>query len=118
MLDVRLPTRTDLQEGKARDVNFLKGEITDRKTVDDTFDRPRPIIDVTVFHTAATIRFYERHPDLLHLSERVNVHGTQNILDAARRIGVRTFVYTSSGSVAVRRSGSGLGRQHRRFSRR
>ncbi|KAF7797652.1 hypothetical protein EIP86_008852 [Pleurotus ostreatoroseus] len=113
VLDVRLPTRTDLQKDKARDVDFLKVDITDRKAVNDAFDKPWPNIDtessgpepeVTVFHTAATIRFYERHSDLLHLSERVNVHGTQNVLDAARRIGVRTFVYTSSGSVAVRRS--------------
>ena len=61
---------------------------------------PEP--ELTVFHTAATIRFFERHPDLLHLSEAVNVHGTQHVLDSARLVGARTFVSTSSGSVGVR----------------
>lgn len=57
--------------------------------------------EITIFHTAATIRFYERHPTLLHYSERVNAQGTQNVLNAARKHGVSTFVYTSSGSIAV-----------------
>jgi nucleoside-diphosphate-sugar epimerase len=55
--------------------------------------------ETTVFHTAASIRFYERHPALLHKSNKVNVDGMQNVLDSAARTGVRVFVYTSSGSV-------------------
>ncbi len=38
------------------------------------------------------------------LSEKVNVEGTQNVLDAARDIGVSVLVYTSSGSVSIRRA--------------
>jgi nucleoside-diphosphate-sugar epimerase len=60
--------------------------------------------DITVFHTAANIRFYERDPRLLPLSDKVNVEGTQNVLDAARAIGVSVLVYTSSGSVSIRRT--------------
>ena len=60
--------------------------------------------EITVFHTAANIRFYERHPRLQHLSDRVNVGGTQNVLDAARDAGASVLIYTSSGSVSIRRT--------------
>ncbi|KIP09747.1 hypothetical protein PHLGIDRAFT_86135 [Phlebiopsis gigantea 11061_1 CR5-6] len=114
VLDIRPPARSDLREGRARDVDFIQLDITNRdvvfaafrkpwpRTASDLEDTPNP--ELTVFHTAATIRFYERHPKLLYLSQSVNVLGTQNILDAARAVGVCTMVYTSSGSVGVRRS--------------
>jgi hypothetical protein len=60
--------------------------------------------EITVFHTAANIRFFERDPRLLHLSDKVNVEGTQNVLDAARDAGVSVLIYTSSGSVSVHRT--------------
>ena len=111
ILDIRRPVRKDLQEGPAKDVDFVQLDIANREAVFEAFRRPWPKDsvndsqpEVTVFHTAATIRFYERHPRLLYLSESVNVHGTQNVLDAARAIGTRIMVYTSSGSVSVRRS--------------
>lgn len=107
MLDLRAPTRRDLLEGGAKDVDFVQVDIANRDAVFAAFRKPWPGSNdapVTVFHTAATIRFFERHPDLLHLSEAVNVHGTQNVLDAARATGTSILVYTSSGSVAVRRS--------------
>lgn len=95
-------------------MDFIQLDITNRDRVFEAFKKPWPKADtdppdtpdpeLTVFHTAATIRFFERHPVLLHLSESVNVHGTQNILDAACAVGTRTLVYTSSGSVGVRRS--------------
>lgn len=113
ILDIRPPMRKDLLE-HAKDVDFIQLDITNRDAVFAAFRKPWPAStsaapgtpkpEVTIFHTAATIRFYERHPELLHLSESVNVNGTQNILDAARAFGVRTLVYTSSGSVSVRRS--------------
>ena len=114
VLDIRPPARRDLQEGRAREVDFIQLDITNRDAVFAAFRKPWPRTasnpkgapdpELTVFHTAATIRFYEHHPKLLYLSESVNVHGTQNILDAARAVGVCTLVYTSSGSVGVRRS--------------
>ncbi|EKM56588.1 uncharacterized protein PHACADRAFT_207796 [Phanerochaete carnosa HHB-10118-sp] len=114
VLDIRLPVRQDLQEGRAREVDFIKVDVSDRDAVFKAFNKRWPKVasdipgapdpEVTVFHTASVIRFFERHPDLLYLSENVNVHGTQNILDAARDVGVRIIIYTSSGSVGVRRS--------------
>jgi nucleoside-diphosphate-sugar epimerase len=111
VLDIRPPTREDLREGRAKDVDFIQLDITNREAVFKAFQKPWPTVvpgasepEVTVFHTAATIRFYEKHPRLLHLSEAVNVHGTQNILAAARLTGTRTMIYTSSGSIGVHRS--------------
>lgn len=103
--------REDLQPEKIGPVDFILVDVTDKQKVEDAFRKAwpddgrapgSPEHELTVFHTAATIRFFERHPDLLHLSEAVNVHGTQNVLDAARLVGARTFVHTSSGSVGVR----------------
>ncbi|OCH91970.1 NAD(P)-binding protein [Obba rivulosa] len=113
VLDIRPPSRKDLTEGPARDVDYVVVDVTDVDAVHAAFARPWPAAaadltdpnpELTVFHTAATIRFFERHPALQPLSDKVNVQGTQNVLDAARRAGAATFVYTSSGSISVRRS--------------
>lgn len=82
------------------------GPINNNPREDDRGDSTASALssDITVFHTAANIRFYERDPRLLHLSDKVNVEGTQNVLDAARVVGVSVLVYTSSGSVSVRRT--------------
>ncbi|KAI0790443.1 NAD-P-binding protein [Abortiporus biennis] len=110
ILDIRPPVRQDLQKGLARDVDFIQVDVTNAEATDAAFQKPWPVIpgestpDITVFHTAATIRFYERHPSLLHLSEKVNLKGTENIVAAAKKAGAKTFVYTSSGSVSVKRT--------------
>jgi nucleoside-diphosphate-sugar epimerase len=60
--------------------------------------------EITVFHTVANIRYYERDHRLLHLSDKVNVEGTRNVLAVARATGVSILIYTSSGSVSIRRT--------------
>ncbi len=47
----------------------------------------------TVFHVAADYRLWVRDPNEMY---RSNVEGTQAILDAVRKTGVRRMVYTSS----------------------
>jgi dihydroflavonol-4-reductase len=47
----------------------------------------------TVFHVAADYRFWVRDPNEMY---RSNVSGTRAVLEAARKIGVRRVVYTSS----------------------
>ena len=57
----------------------------------------------TVYHVAADYRLWARDPREIHES---NVAGTRNLLQAARRSGVRRFCYTSTvATVAVPRSG-------------
>ncbi|KAJ7625003.1 hypothetical protein DFH06DRAFT_1229551 [Mycena polygramma] len=108
VVDIRSPARHDLRT-RARDVQFIQADVSDAAAVDAAFNAPwalteNPPPPITVFHTAANIRFYENSVSLLPNSAKVNVIGTQNIIDAARAIGATAMVYTSSGSVAVRSS--------------
>jgi nucleoside-diphosphate-sugar epimerase len=118
VLDIRAPARPDLTTGLAKDVDFRLVDISNREQVQAAFNAPWPLTptppaaggsspvetETTVFHTAANIRFYERDARLLPLSEKVTFEGTRNVLDAARAAGVSILVYTSSGSVSVRRA--------------
>ncbi|PFH50515.1 hypothetical protein AMATHDRAFT_100998, partial [Amanita thiersii Skay4041] len=111
ILDICKPSRKDFSTGPASKVEFFKVDISDRDAVDAAFKAPWPDspgdtteTELTVFHTAASIRFYERHADLLHRSAKVNVHGTQNVINSARGVGASILVYTSSGSICIRRS--------------
>ncbi|KAI8986719.1 NAD-P-binding protein [Trametes punicea] len=112
ILDIRRPTRQDLLEGPAAEVDFCQVDVSDTAAVEAAFRKPWPntVLDsepeppLTVFHTAAIIRFYERHPSLQPYSDRVNVQGTKNVVEAARKVGAATLVSTSSGSVSVRRT--------------
>lgn len=107
ILDIRPPSRPDIIS-EAKGVDFIKVDISDAASVDAAFKQPWPPTsdstapEITIFHTAANIRFYERHPALLPRSTNVNVNGTQNIVDAARAIGATVLIQTSSGSVGVR----------------
>ncbi|KAJ7487813.1 3-beta hydroxysteroid dehydrogenase/isomerase family-domain-containing protein [Mycena latifolia] len=105
VIDIRAPVRHDLTTGRAKQVHFIQADVSDAAAVAAAFNAPWPDDDasqITVFHTAANIRFYEKSLSLLPNSARVNVVGTQNIIDAARSIGATAMVYTSSGSVSVR----------------
>jgi nucleoside-diphosphate-sugar epimerase len=113
ILDIRPPYRPDLTTGSAKDVQFFKVDISDAEAVDAAFQAQWPSTssdpgnaepEITIFHTAANIRFYERHLSLVPRSAKVNVNGTQNIIRAALLVGATVLVQTSSGSVAVRSS--------------
>jgi 2-alkyl-3-oxoalkanoate reductase len=69
------------------------GDITDREAVTHAVAGQEAII-----HLAARVSVVGAWPQF----ERVNVHGTATLLDAARLAGVRRFVFVSSPSVAHR----------------
>ncbi|KIJ63172.1 hypothetical protein HYDPIDRAFT_176195 [Hydnomerulius pinastri MD-312] len=111
ILDIRAPTRPDLRTGDAQHVAFFKVDISDEEAVSEAFKAPWPDRavsgeepQITIFHTAANIRFYERLLALLPRSAKVNHHGTNNIIDSSKDIGASTLIYTSSASITVRRS--------------
>ena len=108
ILDIRPPTRSDFQTGAAQQVTFLQVDISDAVAVSAAFKAPWPDaegeLEVTVFHTAANIRFYEHHIALLPRSSKVNHVGTVNVINASKEIGANTLIYTSSASVSVRHS--------------
>ena len=97
-----------MRTGAAQQVTFLRVDVSDVASVSEAFKAPWPDAEgeqeVTVFHTAANIRFYERHIRLLPRSSKVNYNGTINVINASKAIGANTLVYTSSASVSVRRS--------------
>ncbi|KAE9396471.1 NAD(P)-binding protein [Gymnopus androsaceus JB14] len=109
VLDIRLPVRHDLKFGVGKDVHYIQVDVSNAEAVQKAFTAPWPegsstSSPISIFHTAANIRFYERSASLIPNSTRVNVDGTQNIIDSARSIGASTLVYTSSGSVGVHSS--------------
>lgn len=104
ILDLQSPRQQLLDQG----VVFIQTNITDKKAVSGAFSQPWPStksidqLPLTVYHTAAVIRFSERHRALLPLCTNVNVDGTRNVLEAARAAGASCFIATSSGSVGLR----------------
>ncbi|KAG6901666.1 hypothetical protein C0995_009382 [Termitomyces sp. Mi166 len=110
ILDIRPPVREDLVEAQNKGVVFIQVDISDSIAVEAAFNAPwpssvpSPLPELTIFHTAANIRFYERYEMFLSRSADVNVRGTENIVNSARSAGATILIYTSSGSVAVHRS--------------
>lgn len=101
-LDLASPRRDLLDLG----VTFVKTNIVDENAVYDAFTQPWPesVVDLplTVFHNAAMIRPEDRHEAFLSICRKVNVGGTINVLNAAKKAGASCFISTSSGSVCMR----------------
>ncbi|PPQ89257.1 hypothetical protein CVT25_001341 [Psilocybe cyanescens] len=110
VLDIFPPTNHPiLLEAIKKGLQFVKVDVTDAGALEAAFTAPWPKTtptgkmepELTVFHTAANIRFYERKLEFLDRSARVNVGGTENVIRASRAAGATVLVYTSSGSVGV-----------------
>lgn len=76
-------------------VQYLEANITDSAKVVEVFDRVRP--DVVIHTASPPAQASTQSSD--ELFRRVNIEGTQNIVDACRKTGVKALVYTSSASV-------------------
>lgn len=105
IVDFQAINRGDMLRGPASKCDFVQTDITSASSVEAAFRKPwhssvskHPL---TVFHTAAVIRPFERFPIFLDRSRRVNVGGTANVIDAARKSGSDIFIATSSAAVAV-----------------
>lgn len=79
----------------AKPFEFIQGDITDRAALDEAFGSVK--FD-QVIHLAARAGV---RPSLAEpaLYQRVNVEGTVNVLEAARRVGVKKVTLASSSSV-------------------
>ena len=113
LLDLNPPTSHHpiVLDSLSKGTQFFKVDVTDPVALQAAFAAPWPDVsssssekdpEITVFHTAANIRFFERHLSLLGRSTRVNVQGTKNVVSAARFIGATVLIYTSSGSVGLK----------------
>lgn len=88
-------------------VETIITDISDANAVSAAFTAPWPshiaTHPLTVFHTVAYIKPSDRAPDFLPPYLRINVHGTTNILRAAKSAGTTILITTSSASVALKR---------------
>lgn len=92
------PPRT--HQSWSRSIEFLKVDVTKADEVLEAFKLTKPDI---VLHTAGIVppladRFKRRMESTVW---KVNVQGTLNLLDAAKKYGARAFVYTSSCCVTT-----------------
>jgi dihydroflavonol-4-reductase len=91
------------------DVERVTADLTDASAVADAVDGCR-----AVFHVAALYRFWSKDPGEFY---EVNVGGSRNVMEAARRSGCERVVYTSTvgtiglgaGSVHTGEPGAGRG---------
>ncbi|OTA90886.1 hypothetical protein M434DRAFT_397658 [Hypoxylon sp. CO27-5] len=106
IIDIRKTERNDMRTGPATEVEFVQTDITSPDSVEAAFARPwHPSVanlPLTVFHTAAVILASERSKYQYAFPEAVNVRGTKNVLEAARKAGADIFSSTSSGSISIR----------------
>ncbi|KAF9231553.1 hypothetical protein BU15DRAFT_90883 [Melanogaster broomeanus] len=107
IIDMRPPVRPDLRTRLAQQVALIQVDISDEAAVSKAFKAPWPDAstteskpEITVFHMAANICFYERVLALLPRSTKVNHLDTLNIINCSKEIGATTLIYTSSASVS------------------
>jgi nucleoside-diphosphate-sugar epimerase len=75
---------------------FQQGDITDRDLLDKVFSRHKP---KSVFHLAAITAGAERDAREPRRIAEVNLVGTINVLETARRHGALRFVHASTGAL-------------------
>jgi sterol-4alpha-carboxylate 3-dehydrogenase (decarboxylating) len=90
-LDVRTTNRVPNES-----VNYHNCDITDLPALTELFKKIRPDV---VIHTAGIVKLDDSITK--QLVEKVNVQGTKNVLEAAKDVDVKAFVFTSSSSVVV-----------------
>lgn len=88
--EVTTLARGDYPELARMGARPLRGDIADPASCQEAVAGQDAVI-----HTAARVGIWGPHEDFV----RVNVTGTQNLLEASRDAGVRAFVFTSSPSV-------------------
>jgi dihydroflavonol-4-reductase len=79
---------SDRRNLRAINVECVSGDLTDAPSLERAVEGCD-----AVFHAAADYRLWVPDPQAMY---RANVEGTRNLLEAARRAGVRRIVYTSS----------------------
>ncbi|KAI0702274.1 hypothetical protein BC835DRAFT_1404363 [Cytidiella melzeri] len=104
ILDIVSP-QAELLDNEA--VGFIKTDITSRASVETGLLAPFPSTGKppsVIYHCAANIRFWERASYTYHESHRVNVQGTQNVINVAQIMPDDTIlIYTSSSDVVLPR---------------
>jgi len=100
--DLSTGRRENLTAARERGAELVEGDVTDAAAVSELVEARRPS---TIFHLAAQIDVRVSVSDPV-FDLGVNVGGTINLLEAARRAGVGRFVLASTGG-AIYGEGSG-----------
>lgn len=74
-----------------KNIIAFKGDITDKASI-----LAAMLGCEKVMHAAAIAKFWEKDNNIFY---KVNVEGTRNMLEASLELGIKKFVYTSSGAV-------------------
>ncbi|KAK1758173.1 hypothetical protein QBC47DRAFT_133782 [Echria macrotheca] len=106
IVDLRRPDRDDMAHGPATDVDFVQTDISAPESVGNAFEKPWKQdlghLPLTVFHTAAVIVPSDRSKLEYGFCEAINIRGTQNVVEAAKRFGADVFISTTSASISIR----------------
>lgn len=97
--DVRVLLRPSSSNRAIADLplEYVTGDLRDAVSLDRAMSRVE-----CVFHVAADYRLWSKRSQDIYDS---NVGGTRNLLEAAKRVGVRQFIYTSTvATIAVDRA--------------
>eukprot|EP01060_Flectonema_neradi_P038912 TRINITY_DN8329_c0_g2_i1.p1 TRINITY_DN8329_c0_g2~~TRINITY_DN8329_c0_g2_i1.p1 ORF type:complete len:812 (+),score=118.65 TRINITY_DN8329_c0_g2_i1:131-2566(+) len=76
------------------EVKYVRGDVTNLESVTKALKGAH-----TVYATFAIIRFWERLDFQKRLSERINIHGTENVIKACQTCGVKNLIQTSTSNV-------------------
>lgn len=83
-------------------IRVIEADITDGLQVLSSFESAKP---TAVIHTAGNVTVGSaRHNPRKEIRARtfnINVNGTKNVLEAAKAVGVKSFIYTSSCTVVM-----------------
>jgi len=103
ILDLSPPKRKEIAENN---INYIQTDISDPEAVHAAFTSAWPdhvkSLPLTVFHCVAYINACDRAPDFLPIYEKVNIHGTENVLHAAQTANASMLIATSSASISIK----------------
>lgn len=72
-------------------ITVFKGDVTDKESILTAMEGCDKVL-----HAAGVTKFYAKNNYIFY---KVNVEGTKNMLDAALSLGIKKFVFTSTGAV-------------------
>ena len=90
--DLRTPSES-AQEG----ASYHTADITDSSSVSSLFNKIKP--DVVIHTASPNFELVKTGKAAREMMYKVNVQGTNVLLEEAKRVGAKAFVYTSSASV-------------------
>jgi nucleoside-diphosphate-sugar epimerase len=106
ILDIAAPTRSDIVQALELGVEFIKTDVSDAAAVKKAFDAPWPAavakLPLTVFHTVAIITVSSRTQEFYGPYKKINVDGTSNVVEAAKKAGADCLIATGSASIGLK----------------